>query len=318
MNRKKLVEISDEEYLEIEEGILSRVRGRAFLRERDRRVRLVAMDGWKKLEARLVEQADRFTAAPSPAEEQHGPTHLRILRQELQEMSSYIQQTRSEIAALRPADAGSSRIMAATEELDAVVSATERATSDILNSAERIADLTGKALRSGEDPLAALGEIENISIDIMTACSFQDITGQRTTKVVNTLKYLEQRVLSMIEIWGPSMGVEPSADPDAAHRLQGDTRPDAHLLNGPQLRGGVSQNDIDALFGGDTDTLPGDTSSIAEDDQSTASAGAVTTSAKAAPEPVGEKRSQIERAGDAGSPGAQTTSSQADIDALFG
>ena len=75
-------------------------------------------------------------------------THLRILRQELQEMSSYIQQTRSEIAALRPADAGANRIMAATGELDAIVTATERATTEILNAAERIQEFASQMHRA--------------------------------------------------------------------------------------------------------------------------------------------------------------------------
>ena len=35
-----------------------------------------------------------------------------------------------------------------------------------------------------------------------TACSFQDITGQRTEKVVNVLRFIEQRINAMIEIWG--------------------------------------------------------------------------------------------------------------------
>ena len=78
----------------------------------------------------------------------------------------------------------------------------------------------------------------------MTACSFQDITGQRTTKVVNVLRYIEQRVNSMVQIWSGD-----AVDPAATQPL--DTRPDAHLLNGPAVAGaGVSQDDIDALFGG--------------------------------------------------------------------
>lgn len=78
------------------------------------------------------------------------------------------------------------------------------------------------------------------------ACSFQDITGQRTTKVVNALRYLEQRVNAMIQLWADQpagAGGRPPPGP-------ADPRPDAHLLNGPALPGqGHSQADIDALFG---------------------------------------------------------------------
>jgi chemotaxis regulatin CheY-phosphate phosphatase CheZ len=181
-------------------------------------------------------------------------THLRILRQELQEMSSYIQQTRSEIAALRPADAGANRIMAATGELDAIVTATERATTEILNAAERIQEFANQMHRAHRgDTKLDIGDLANdieVQImEIMTACSFQDITGQRTTKVVNTLRYIEQRVNTMIEIWGVDRAVLASADASTSHRKMNDDRPDAHLLNGPAAAGdGVDQATIDALF----------------------------------------------------------------------
>src|SRR4029077_12486390 len=118
--------------------------------------------------------------------------HIRILREELREMSAYINQTRREIAALRPADAGANRIMAATGELDSIVSATERATSDILNGVERIQALAHKLPKDGAVG-AVSQEIQTHVTEVLTACSFQDITGQRTTKVVNTLRYIEQR-----------------------------------------------------------------------------------------------------------------------------
>ena len=73
------------------------------------------------------------------------------------------------------------------------------------------------------------------------ACSFQDITGQRTTKVVNTLRYIEQRVNSMIAIWDLTETTKAKIEPL-------DKRPDAHLLNGPSSNG-VSQDDVDAMFG---------------------------------------------------------------------
>lgn len=168
-------------------------------------------------------------------------------------MSAYIHQTRREIAALRPSDAGSNRIMAATGELDAIVSATERATSEILNGVERIQQLTLKLPKTSE-VAPIVDEIQAQVTEVLTACSFQDITGQRTTKVVNTLRYLEQRVNSMIEIWGVE-GVTPAAPPPEPE----DRRPDAHLLNGPATDGGPSQADVDALFeklGKATETAP--------------------------------------------------------------
>ena len=234
----RLLTLSEEEYLLIEDALGANARGRAFLRIRDQRSRAIAADEVKRLVRGLM--AESRTESRPPVEAGNS-AHIRILRQELQEMSVYIQQTRSEIAALRPDDSGNNRIMAATGELDAIVTATERATSDILNAAERINSLAARLPRDGEAAGIA-EEIEGQAIEILTACSFQDITGQRTTKVVNTLRYLEKRVNSMIEIWGiDQLATAAELGPD------GDTRPDAHLLNGPSSEG-VSQDDVDALL----------------------------------------------------------------------
>ena len=236
-------ELSEEEYLDIEEALASNARGRSFLRMRDQRARLVAVNEVRKLAREIKDNLQK--AVVEEGGEKRDDAHIRILREELREMSAYIHQTRREIAALRPAgaDAGSNRIMAATGELDAIVSATERATSDILNGVERIQALALKLPKTGDvAPIA--DEIVAQVTEVLTACSFQDITGQRTTKVVNTLRYIEQRVNSMIEIWGvDGNGAAPPPPPDTS-----DTRPDAHLLHGPATDGGPSQADVDALF----------------------------------------------------------------------
>jgi chemotaxis regulatin CheY-phosphate phosphatase CheZ len=234
----KLLCLGEEEYLLLEDALNANPRGRAFLRMRDQRAQTVAADEVKRLMRSLAGSLKRT----APSQDDGDATHIRILRQELQEMSVYIQQTRNEIAALRPDDTGNNRIMAATGELDAIVTATERATSDILNHAERIHALVTRLPRTDETRLIC-EELETQATEILTACSFQDITGQRTTKVVNTLRYLEQRVNSMIEIWGvDTLKTVPSRE---IH----DTRPDAHLLNGPSLQG-VSQDDVDSLMAG--------------------------------------------------------------------
>jgi chemotaxis regulatin CheY-phosphate phosphatase CheZ len=256
MTSGELLELSDDEYLSMEETLASTARGRAFLRMRDRRTRILSIDDWRRLGERFEAQVRRLGQVGgedvSAARQSAGNgTHLRILRQELQEMSAYIQQTRSEIAALRPLDAGANRIMAATGELDAIVTATERATTEILNATEHVQEAAGrlqKLVGDRDEAAELIDSIEAQCIEIMTACSFQDITGQRTSKVVNTLRYIEQRVNTMIEIWGVDTSVAASADAAAAHRKMNDDRPDAHLLNGPALGDGIDQAAVDALL----------------------------------------------------------------------
>ena len=89
---------------------------------------------------------------------------------------------------------------------------------------------------------AIAAEIGKQATEIMTACSFQDLTGQRISKVVNALRYIETRINAMIEIWGIDEAARVAATAPA------DNRPDAHLLNGPQLEGAADQSEIDSLF----------------------------------------------------------------------
>lgn len=230
---------TDVEFNAIKEAVLDTPRGRWFLEEYARRNRNADTD--QLLEA--ITSLGNSVGETDPAN-----AHLDVLRRELQEMSSSIQQTRFEISAIKPQNDDDNRIMAATEELDAIVTATERATSDILSATERLQDIGEKLRESGVDE-DICDEIDTHATGIFMACSFQDITGQRTTKVVNVLRYLEQRVNAMIQIWGVVEEAGHTQTPDIADL---ETRPDAHLLNGPQMDGeGVSQDDIDAMLNGD-------------------------------------------------------------------
>ena len=155
---------------------------------------------------------------------------------------------------MRPADADDSRFANATEELDAIVEATEKATSDILEAAEDIQETAWQMREKGADPHAC-DRLDARATDIYTACSFQDLTGQRTSKVVEALRFLENRVRSMIEIWGLD-------DIEILSRDEVDTRPDAHLLNGPARRGeGVDQDGVDRMM--DSGDAPKSTGQVA-------------------------------------------------------
>jgi hypothetical protein len=288
----KLLRLSEEEYFAIEEAIAANARGRAFLRMRDQRTRTVSADELKRM-LKSISPASNGVGA------KYGPAHIQILRQELQEMSVYMQQTRAEIAALRPDDSGNNRINAAKGELDAIILATEHATSDILGAAERIHALIQKLPRT-PDNQQICDEMENVATEILTACSFQDLTGQRTMKVVNTLRYLEQRVNSMIEIWGVD-NLKGIPIPEQ------DKRPDAHLLNGPSSDG-VSQDDVDSLMSGASPapSPPAPPPAAAAPPAPAAALAAPTASVSAAP-----AKSEAKPAA-AGAP-----ISQNDIDALF-
>ena len=165
------------------------------------------------------------------------------MRDEIADMVRSIARTKKEIAALKHPAADDDRMVQATSELDAVSTATETATNEILAGSEAIEGLVDKMvdLHRGDDDMSLLQDQVQAEITrIMEACNFQDITGQRIGKVIRTLRYIEDRILEVIDIWGKEAFLELSPD---------ETTEEERLMNGPQLEGkGISQDEIDALF----------------------------------------------------------------------
>jgi len=161
---------------------------------------------------------------------------------ELESLAHYIESAKRDIAALRPDEVRDEHIPSATDELDAIVEATAEATNRIMDYAEIIE-----------------GEIPNVSPDvadklmesttnIFEACGFQDITGQRITKVVGALKEIEEKVTQLVDAFGAEIDrikeetPIQSAEDDAPQT-------DEDLLHGPQLKDEAkSQEEIDALL----------------------------------------------------------------------
>ena len=92
--------------------------------------------------------------------------------------------------------------------------------------------ITGARLREAGIDDEHCDKLEELTTNIYMSCSFQDLTGQRTQKVVHVLRYLENRVNAMIRIWHIDADDIEKVTPDPIR--PDDTRPDAHLLHGPQ------------------------------------------------------------------------------------
>jgi chemotaxis regulatin CheY-phosphate phosphatase CheZ len=246
----------DETYEALRAAVARTPRGRWFLEEFAKRNRQADTNA-------ILEKLDRIQGEKGRKEVDN---RIEYLHNELQQMASQIVETRREIASIKPEEGGNNRIMAATEELDAIISSTERATAEILTHAERLQAL-GEKLREEGVSEDYCDTIEQEVTQIFMACSFQDITGQRTTKVVNVLRYLEARINGMIRIWGDGQ------DAEAGGALQvppDGSRPFAHLLHGPQADGGVSQDDVDRMLDEDgnpkQDSQSGDAPASASQD----------------------------------------------------
>jgi len=159
---------------------------------------------------------------------------------ECRALSDYITNARKEIASLQPVDLESARIPRAGLELDAIVQQTETATNTIMEAAEEIMGA------DTENHEAYHATTQDAVMRIFEACSFQDITGQRISKVVQTLAHIEERVMELRNLMGiTAEDIQVAMDED---QPQGD----AALMSGPALDGeGIDQNAVDQLMGGE-------------------------------------------------------------------
>jgi chemotaxis protein CheZ len=160
---------------------------------------------------------------------------------EVEELGRIIAAAKAEIAELRVEDITEQQIPSATDELDAIVAHTASATEQILESCETLDRVAG-SMTGG--PAAAL---QSATTRIYEACSFQDITGQRITKVVSTLHAIETKVAQIIASFGPhgarvrQEALPPAEPPPPA----GDNPP----MHGPQLPvNAMDHRDIDKLL----------------------------------------------------------------------
>jgi chemotaxis regulatin CheY-phosphate phosphatase CheZ len=188
------------------------------------------------------EIANRMTshpdASPPRSKESAFASAIVDLRRELEGMAQAVGQTRREIASMKPSLHGENCVTDATAEIAMAINSTEQAATDIMNVAERLQSISTE-LRAKSDALSICDEIESHAINLMLACSFQDLTGQRMTKASNTLRHIEQRVNGLIQIWGVT-GQDSS--------VKQEYHPDP-FLNGPAKEGeGTSQDDIDRLI----------------------------------------------------------------------
>ena len=115
------------------------------------------------------------------------------LYSELEALAQYIHAAKADIAALRPDEVTEKVLPKASDELDAIVAATETATNTIMAAMERNDDIIEKIrAKTKSKKLQELCDqlIENDN-EVFEACSFQDITGQRVNKVVKSITYVE-------------------------------------------------------------------------------------------------------------------------------
>ncbi|MFW0777405.1 MAG: protein phosphatase CheZ [Rickettsiales bacterium] len=159
-----------------------------------------------------------------------------FMHQEIARLAKYISDAKKEIFSISVNDKSEDAITDASAHLGEVIKATEEASNTIMDAADTI-----------QNEVAGIGEKEQPITDavmkIYEACNFQDITGQRISKVITLLQTIEESINKLNELFGNE------ADIAAASQTDGEVKDDADLMNGPQLSSeAASQEEIDALF----------------------------------------------------------------------
>lgn len=121
-------------------------------------------------------------------------------------------------------------------ELEAVIAETSKAANTILDNCDKMNDIlspeNAARAKSPEEREKLLNELRDCVQNIMLACSFQDIAGQRIRKTLENIHDIEDRINGALE----DMGIGP------------ETVKAAGQANESKTKSGSTQDEIDALF----------------------------------------------------------------------
>ena len=183
-----------------------------------------------------------------------------------QEMMSGLQDIYQQIHQAKEPDAGildkkeSEQLFnEASKQLDEIMTTTEEATSHILNIIERQQDLApenaellrlASERRLDREEVARLFELNDLVdedlTDILTALSFQDLTGQRIKKIVATLKTIEGKAFELVMSTGLAMKAHAKEPGKDMETIQTEAKRKASELKGPTLD--ANQKNVDDLL----------------------------------------------------------------------
>ena len=163
-----------------------------------------------------------------------------VIPDNFQETLDFFEGARDALDDLKPYDFVHHRIPLAKEHLDEIVSQTEQVAGSIMDAAEEINEIASKLKGKNAEKLMM------ISTALFESSTFQDITGQRISKVERLFGHLNERMgMLAMSIGDTYVEVDESIEKD----VEGVALHDEDLLNGPQLETEAnSQDDIDAIL----------------------------------------------------------------------
>ena len=151
------------------------------------------------------------------------------------------------------ADSAENLIGDASDQLEEIVKTTESATNRIMDIVESYQSLLAE-MSEAIDVLPGTGEsallqghiskMQTDTLEIMTACSFQDITGQRVRKVVDLIRAIEKRILEVMISSG--VKIKEKREGKDEFQIADDANRAVDMLKGPDSS--VGQENVDDLL----------------------------------------------------------------------
>lgn len=167
------------------------------------------------------------------------------LKRALSDIGRFIKKGRKNLATNSPEEIIEKYIPDSTLELEAIISGTEKASNIIMD----VCDELETAAKDLDDEARKV--ILAHTARIFAACGFQDITGQRATKVISYLAQVEAKTLILIKSLKEFFDKEGTLAEEYAkpEDESSSEESDASLLNGPQLEGkGLTQEEVDRML----------------------------------------------------------------------
>ena len=154
---------------------------------------------------------------------------------DLREMASAITRTKTEIASIQRSSRSTAACSPPRKRSTRSPGRRNWPPPTFSAAAEHIQESAWTLREEGANP-ELCDDLDRRATEIYTACSFQDITAQRTREDLQTLRYLEGRINAMIAIWGSTADVPESR------------RPPRDLDAAGEARAELTQNDVDSVI----------------------------------------------------------------------
>ncbi len=171
------------------------------------------------------------------------------LKKELVGLFGHMHKIRKELAEIGDPLSEKDHFATMADLLDGIVEGVDNASEKIMENMEASEELLQKARArvTDKEVLDLLDQISEHDNAVFEACAFQDLTGQRVSKVARSLKFIEEKVKQIIYMWGRDELMALVAELKLNEKEED---PDQKLLNGPQRASvAITQDEIDKLFG---------------------------------------------------------------------